>query len=112
MHREHVESEARELGMIPTEADPADWPSWTDEDRWVPVEDQADALLSLDQLIDHEADRYRRVGTLAELMISDHLAGLASAVRLAQASDPATAMDRIATLERDRAYDRYEARSI
>jgi hypothetical protein len=112
MHAHHVAAEARELGMIPAEADPADWPSWTDADRWVPVDDRAEDLLTLDELIDHEADRYRKVGTLAGLLIGNHLAGLASAVRLARTNHPAIAMDRIATLERDRAYDRFEALSI
>jgi hypothetical protein len=112
MHAHHATAETRELGMIPTEADPADWPSWTDEDRWEPTDELGEHTLTLAELIEHEADRWRRVGTLAGVLIGNHLAELASAVRLVQASTPETAMDRIATLERDRACDRFEALTI
>jgi hypothetical protein len=101
MYRFRAEAEARELGLIPHEADPADWPSWTDEEVWELDDEPAD-LLTLDELIDHEAGRYRRIGTLAGEMIGRHLAELASMVRFVRASDPETAADRIATLERDR----------
>jgi hypothetical protein len=106
MHRAFVESEAAELGMIPTEAYPADWPSWTDAERWEPT-DAPDAdpagLLTLDEWIDRQSAGYAALGTDAGDLVARALAALAALVRLVGAATPATAADRIATLERDHA---------
>jgi hypothetical protein len=82
--------------------------NWAEYGRWsagddVEAEEAHEPRLTLSELIDHEADRYRKVGTLAGLLIGNHLAALASSVRLAQTDHPAVAMDRIATMERDHA---------
>lgn len=79
---------------VEAEADPADWPAWTDADRWEPT-------LTLPEWIEAEADRYRRLGTHAGELIAHALAELAGLVRFTRATTPETALDRIMTLERD-----------
>jgi hypothetical protein len=83
----------------PSAADLEEFRRWRDGGD---VEHESLALLTLDQMIDHEAYRYRGVGTLAAELIARHLAGLAEMVRFVRAATPHQAEDRIATMERDR----------
>lgn len=90
------------------EADPIAWPAWTDDFRFelgpksVPA--ATPATLSLDEWIDHEADRYRGLGTDAGLIVADQLATLARTVRFLGCRTPGEyeryeALDRLARRE-------------
>jgi hypothetical protein len=84
----------------PTASDWAEFGEWSaslDGEIWEPG---PEPTYDLAGYVDAQADRYRRLGTLAGDLVATHLATLASAVRLAQTNSPGVAMDRIASLER------------
>lgn len=104
------------------DSDPAEWPAWTDDDRWTigPDPDDHDwseyaawsegrleqehddapaPAMTLDAWIDAEARRYRALRTQAGELVADALVELAASVRLTQATTPRTARDRMEALE-------------
>lgn len=90
----------------PADLGPASsWPAWTDEDRWTIADevvadcDTPSALLTLDQLIEAEADRLAALGNAAGDLMARTLAELAKTVRFVQATTPGDYLDRLEVIE-------------
>jgi hypothetical protein len=93
------------------EADATGWPAWTDADVWMlgpdPAEDpqveaEAGGLLTLPELVEAEAARYRRMGTKLGDLLAHAMEGLAGTARLVHAFTPGDLEARLEVLEQDR----------
>jgi hypothetical protein len=122
MSNVHPDPSRVNTGSAEHDSDPSTWPSWVDLWIWEPNgpaggddlgmvdvtdadEDQGDELdeddpcFDLASWVEHQAARYRSLGTEAGAMLADTLHGLASLIRLTGAHTPAVAQDRLAALD-------------